>query len=82
MAIETLQQYAGNCHERDQARDVFCGDFEAGVRTMTGHFREVSDAAFLFWFAFDYRLDDGSHLVNRVLNDQTIMSSGERRYLE
>jgi len=49
---------------------------------MTEYFRESSESAFLFWFAFDYQLRDGSFLVDRILADNPVLSFGERRYLE
>ena len=82
MAIEVLEQYVESCDERGEARNVFYGDLDLDVPAMTEHFRETSDSAFLFWFAFDYQLDDGSYVVDRVLKANPVLSTGERRYLE
>jgi hypothetical protein len=65
MAIEVLEKYAERCDEQWEARDVFYADLDVEVPAMAGHFEEASEAAFLFWFAFDYQLDDGSYVVDR-----------------
>jgi hypothetical protein len=82
MVIELLEQYVEGCGERQEARDVFCGGLDLDVPAMTDHFREISDSAFLFWFAFDRPLDDGSDVVDRILKANPVLSTGERRYLE
>jgi hypothetical protein len=82
MAIEVLDKYVESCDERWEASDVFYRDLDLDVPTMADHFRETSESAFLFWFAFDYQLDDGSYVVDRVLKANPLLASGERRYLE
>jgi len=82
MAIELIEQYVESCDERFEAIDDFYGDLDLDVPTMTDHFRDTSDSAFQFWFAFDYQLDDGSYVVDRVLKANPVLSFGERRYLE
>lgn len=82
MAIEVLDEYVESCDERLEAVDVFYGDFDLDVPAMTEHFRETSESAFLFWFAFDYQLDDGSYVVDRVLKANPVLPFGARRYLE
>ena len=82
MAIEVLEKYVEGCDERWEARNVFYRDLDLDVPAMTDHFRETSDSAFLFWFAFDYQLGDGSYVVDRVLKANPLLASGERRYLE
>ena len=82
MAIELIEQYSERCDERHDAISVFRGDFDLDVPAMTDHFREISDSAFLFWFAFDFQLEDGSYVVDRILAANSVLSFGERRYLE
>lgn len=84
MAIEVLEQYLDRCDQQLQdAADLdFYGHLETDVPAMNEHFRETTDAAFLFWLAFDFQLDDGSFLVDRVLQANPLLSAGERRYLE
>ena len=41
-----------------------------------------SEFAFTFRLAFDYQLADGSYLVDRILKENTLLASGEQRYLE
>jgi hypothetical protein len=82
MAIEVLEKYVETCNESEEARDVFYADLDIDVPVMTEHFRDVSESAFLFWFAFDRQLEDGSYVVDRVLKANPVLSDGERRYLE
>ena len=82
MAIELVENYVESCDERHQARNEFCGGLDLDVPAMTEHFRDTSDSAFLFWFAFDRPRDDGSWVVDRILEAHPLLSSGERRYLE
>jgi hypothetical protein len=82
LAIELIEQFVGSCDERHEARAIFCGNLDDDVPAMTKHFREASDSAFLFWFAFDYQLDDGCYVVDRILNTNQLLSDGVRRYLE
>ncbi len=82
MAIEVLQRYVESCEERAEARDVFYAGLDLDAPTMTEHFRETSESAFLFWFTFDHQLDDGSYVVDRVLEANPLLSAGEHRYLE
>lgn len=82
MAIELIEQYVDQCAERVAARSLFFADLDVDVPTRTEHFRDVSNAAFLLWFAFDYPLDDGSYLVDRILKANPLLSTGERCYLE
>ncbi|MFV1967630.1 MAG: SEC-C metal-binding domain-containing protein [Pirellulaceae bacterium] len=82
MAIELIERHVESCDERCDAINVFCGGFDLDVPAMTDHFRETSDSAFLLWFTFDFQLDDGSCVVDRVLKTNPVLSIGERRYLE
>ena len=82
MAIEVIQRYVESCEERAEARDVFYAGLDLDAPTMTEHFRETSESAFLFWFTFDHQLDDGSYVVDRVLEANPLLSAGEHRYLE
>jgi len=79
MAIELIEQYVASCDKGHEARNAFCGGFDLDVPAMTDHFRETSDAAFLFWFAFDCPFDDGSYVVDRILKANPLLSTGERR---
>ena len=81
-AIELLDEFIADCDERQHAMDVFRGDFDLDVPAMTDHFRETSQAAFLFWFAFDRELDDGTYVVDRILKTNPSLPPGPRRYLE
>jgi hypothetical protein len=82
MAIDLIEQYVESCDERAEAKDVFYGDLDLDVPAMTDHFRDTSESAFLFWFAFDYQLEDGSYVVDRILKANPVLAWGERRYLE
>jgi hypothetical protein len=82
MAIELVEQHVERCDERFEAMEIFRGGLDLDVPTMTEHFRDASDSAFLFWFAFDFQLRDGSYLVDRILAANPVLSAGERRYLE
>jgi hypothetical protein len=82
MAIELIEQYVEGCDERREAREVFYADLDPDVPAMNDHFRDTSESAFLFWFAFDYQLDDGSYVVDRILKANPLLAAGERRYFE
>ena len=82
MAIELIEQCVEGCAERRKAREVFYADLDPDVPTMNDHFRDASESAFLFWFAFDYQLDDGSYVVDRILAANPLLAAGERRYLD
>lgn len=82
MAIELIERHVESCDERAGANDIFCGGLDLDLPAMTEHFRETSNSAFVFWFAFDFQLRDGSCLVDRILAANPVLSFGERRYLE
>jgi hypothetical protein len=82
LAIERIEEHVESCDERCAAMNVFCGDFDLDVPAMTDHFREASESAFLFWFAFDFKLHDGSYIVDWILKANPSLPIGERRYLE
>lgn len=82
MAIDVVEQYVAESRNHAAARNMFYGDLELEGTAIDDHFREASESAFLFWFAFDYRLDDGSYLVDRALKESPLLSQGERCYLE
>ncbi len=82
MAIELLDEYVASCDGRCKAFDDFYCDLDLDFPTMTDHIRETSKSAFLFWFTFDYELEDGSYVADRVLNANPLLLFGERRYLE
>lgn len=82
MAIELVEDFVESCEERHEAKEEFCDGLDLDVPAMTEHFRDASDSAFLFWFAFDRPLDDGSWVVDRILEAHPLLSDGERRYLE
>jgi uncharacterized protein len=67
LAIGLLEQFVGASDAQQEARAIFCDDLDTDVPAMNEYFRDVSDSAFLFWFAFDCPLDDGSYLVDRIL---------------
>lgn len=82
MANELIARYARHCEERADAEHVFNGHLEVDVPAMTEDFRLASSMAFEFWLVFDYQLEDGSFLVDQILKDNPLLSSGERLYFE
>ena len=82
MAIERLEECVERNAEQSEAMAVFFGDVDRDVPAMTEHFLEASDSAFFSWFAFDYPLDDGCHVVDQVLRANPMLSAGDARYLE
>lgn len=82
MAIKLIEQNVESCDERRGARSAFFGDVDLDGPAMTEYARETCESAFLFWFAFDRRLADDSFVVGRILKAHTLLSAGERRFLE
>lgn len=82
MAIKLIEQYVESCDERREARSAFFGDVDLDGPAMTEYARETCESAFLFWFAFDRPLADGSFVVGRILKAHPLLSAGERRFLE
>jgi hypothetical protein len=82
LAIELIEQFAETCTEIEDAYEIFVGDLDVEHPAVTDYYRDVSESAFLFWFVFDYRLQDGSFIVDRILRTNPLLSVNERSYLE
>ena len=64
----------------DEAIDIFWGDFEG--TEVSGDMLVQSEHSLDSWMWFDYRLPDGGCMLDRFLERDPALSSGERKYLE
>ena len=80
-----LHTFAGSdnwSEAMDDAIRIYRGQFADALEDLADDLREHSEQTFSSWFWFDYRSRDGRRIVERFLEYDSDLSSGERRYLE